>query len=283
MKKKILALGLSALALGGGAMLSQGEPIITEAKVPVLSVYGEANIEKEADYAKVFGTIHKISDSKEEVEEIVETFSSIKEELSSLGIQEENVKSLYFYDSLCNFEGNIVYRANLDFFVISENVSNLKDIVSTLLGEDNVKIKNITYELKDTSAYNEALSLAKDNAIEKANSLLKTDTIEVKHIEEECMYYCSSNYKNFIETEGDDYIETIIIKARVKVTMDYVEDEIVTEDNVDKETGEVIEEEALSQENVDKETGEILDESSQSETENKIETTEENLANGNLL
>ncbi len=247
---------LSTLALGGGIMALPQEA--NAMSVPALSVYGEATIEKEADCATVYAKLQKISNEKDEIDEIVEDFSLIKDKLESIGIENEKVKTLYFYEGLCNFDGSIAYRANLDFYVKSEEVSSLKEIVSTILEEDCASIDNITYELCDTTAYNEALSLAKNNALQKANMLLKTDNMEIQSIEEECFYHCSSNYRDFVLMENDDYIETITIKARVKVTMDYSnEGSQNIEESVDKETGENLEQNTTNQEqNIDKETGE---------------------------
>ena len=264
---KPICFALSTLALGGGMMALPQEA--NAKSLPALSVYGEAVVEKEADCATVFAKIQKISNDKEEIDEIVEDFSTLKENLENIGIAKEQIKTLYFYDGLCNFEGNIAYRANLDFFVKSENIANLKEIVSTILEEDDACIENVTYELKDTTAYNEALSLAKDNALEKANSLLKTDNMQIQSIEEECFYHCASNYRDFVLDENEDYIEMLTIRARVKVTMDYVENgEQTIEENIDKETGEILEEELPSQEeNIDKETGEEIIEAQQEENE----------------
>jgi len=254
-----ICFALSTLALGGGMAAVPQEA--SAKSVPVLSVYGEATIEKEAGCATVYARIQKISNEKEEIDEIVEDFSSIKEELENIGIEKENIKTLYFYEGLCNFEGNIAYRANLDFYVKSEEISSLKEVVTTILEEESASIDNITYELCDTSAYNEALALAKDNALQKANSLLKTENMGIQSIEEECFYHCSSNYRDFVVTENDDYVETITIKARVKVTMDYVETENPQiDENIDKETGEIFEEQVMQEENIDKETGEKISE-----------------------
>lgn len=257
MNIKLLSLSLATLALGSGMTMATSQTF-AKSELPALSVYGEAEIEKQADYAKVFGYIEKISDDKEDIDEIVENFSTIKANLAEVGIEENKVQSLYFYDSVCNFEGSVAYRGYLDFFVICDDLSQMKSIVSTII-EDG-KISNITYELKDTSIYNEALSMATENAMQKANSLLKTDNMEVTHIEEQCFFHCPSNYKDFVEVENDDYIETITVKARVKVSMAVVEN---NGDNVDKETGEILDNEVLdsqefTQENIDKETGELL-------------------------
>lgn len=263
MKVKSIIAGLSLVALGIGGAVLPTNMTEAEAKVPVLSVYGEAEIQRQADRAKIFGVIQKASDNKEEVQGVVDVFTEIQQELEEEGVASENVKTLYFYDTFCNFDGEIVYRACLDFCVETENMASIRTIVDELQ-EEGAKVKSISYELVNDEAYNEALSLATENALSKASSLLNTENMEVSEIEEECFYYCNSSYKDFVDLEGDDLIENITIKARVKVTMDYVEsleDEITTEQEIDKETGEIItdeKQEVVEEENIDKETGEVI-------------------------
>ena len=214
-----------------------------EAKIPVLSVYGEAEVVVDADVAKVYGVIKKTSSDINETINLVDEFSELKEGIVEIGIASDNVKSLYFYDSAMNFDGDIVYRACLDFYVKTENMDSLKDVIELINSQDNAKVKNISYELTSDDAYKEALKLATENAISKAESLFSTDEMEISEIEEECYYYCDSSVKDFVSS--DDLIEKITVKAKVKVTMDYAEatEEIkddMEEVEIDKETGEII-------------------------------------------
>lgn len=250
MLKKSLILG--SVALLGVVGLSLPMNVQTaEAKVPVLSVYGEAEVTAKPDSAKIYGVMKKTSTEIEETTNIVDSFSKLKEELIEIGVEEGDVQTLYFYDTAMNFDGDVVYRACLDFYVHTEDMESLKEIVDLVNGEDNTKVKNISYELKSDEAYNQALSLAKENAIQKAESLVNTDSMEISEIEEECFYYCNNNFKDFVSS--DDLVQSIVVKAKVKVTMDYVENEIETEEpteeeiqteevEIDKETGEIIEE-----------------------------------------
>ncbi len=250
MLNKSLILGSVAL-LGVVGLTFPMNVQTAEAKVPVLSVYGEAEVTAKPDSAKVYGVIKKTSTEIEETTNIVEAFENLKEELLELGVEEGNVQTLYFYDTAMNFDGDIVYRACLDFYVQTEDMESLKEVVDLVNSEENTKVKNISYELKSNEAYNQALSLAKENAIQKAESLVNIDNMEISEIEEECFYYCNNSFKDFISS--DDLIESIVVKAKVKVTMDYVENKIEIEEpteeeiqaedvEIDKETGEIVEE-----------------------------------------
>ena len=101
MKIKGLLACLSMLTLGAGGSAFAVNMTEAEAKVPAISVYGEAEIEKQADRAKVFASIRKVSDSREEAQGIVDMFTTIQNELKEEGVASENVKTLYFYDSFC--------------------------------------------------------------------------------------------------------------------------------------------------------------------------------------
>ncbi len=234
-------LSLPFTMFGGGIMPMRS--VEAEIKTPVLSVYGEAEIEVEPDYAKIYGVIKKTSSEIEETTKVVDEFSTIKEDLIEIGVGAENIKSLYFNDTAINFDGEIVYRACLDFYVSTEDMSSLKDIVELINGQDNAEVKSINYEIKREDAYREALNLATENALSKAENLVNTQNMQIREIKEECYYSSYSSYKDFISM--DDLIENITVRAKVKVIMDYVEEreEVIEEEiSVDKETGEAIKE-----------------------------------------
>lgn len=235
-------LSLPFTIFGGSVMPLRN--IEAEINTPVLSIYGEAEISVAPDYAKIYGVIKKTSSDVEETIKIVDIFASIKNDLIEFGLEEKNIKSLYFNDTATNFDGEIVYRACLDFYVATEDVSSLKEVIELINSQENTTVKSITYELKSDNAYKEALNLATENALSKAESLIDTEKMQIREIQEECYYCSNSSYKDFITT--DDIMENITVSAKVKVIMDYAEEseEVIEEElkdvEIDKETGEEI-------------------------------------------
>lgn len=263
------------MALGGLALSSAGLPtdFKASASVPELSVYGEATIEVAPDYAKIYGVIENVSlDGNETSESVLSAYSKLQESIVGLGLEKDSVNSVYLYEGGCNFDGQIILKTSLDFYVQTENMDNLTEVVSLISNSEHTRVKSINYELASDSAYKEALSKATQNALDKANSLTNTDGMVVCEIQEECYYYSNSSYKDFISIE-DGLTENIKVKARVKVTMCYEESDVVEEENTnDQDTitqdDNIVEEEESKEESAIEEKEEEKTE----ETNEKVTT-----------
>lgn len=192
---------------------------MASANCPAVTIYGEAKKEFAPSEATIYGRIEIVGLEKEE-EGVLNIFEELKTNIEEKGGE---VEPSFMYDSFCNFDGQIIYKSMLDFSAWCD-VENLEECVKIIDAKENVNFQSITFTLEDDDAYNEVLSLATENAKEKAKSLLKVDNLEVENIEEVCHYY-NSRYKDFSAIDYDNLIENIIVEAKVKLTMKYVEEE----------------------------------------------------------
>lgn len=192
---------------------------MASANCPVVTIYGEAKKEFVPSEATIYGRIEIVGLEKEE-EDVLNIFEELKTNIEEKGGE---VEPSFMYDSFCNFDGQIIYKSMLDFSAWCD-VENLEECVKIIDAKENVNFQSITFTLEDDDAYNEVLSLATENAKEKAKSLLKVDNLEVENIEEICHYY-NSRYKDFSAIDYDNLIENIVIEAKVKLTMKYAEEE----------------------------------------------------------
>lgn len=219
MKIKKLGLFMLAVSLFFAPICLPASQDMASANSPVVTIYGEAKKEFAPSEATIYGRIEIIDLQKEE-ENVLNIFEELKTNIEEKGGE---IEPSFMYDSFCNFDGQIIYKSMLDFSIWC-NVENLEDCVKIIDEKEDVNFQSITFSLEDDDAYNEVLSLATENAKGKAQSLLKVDNLEIENIEEVCHYY-NSRYKDFSAIDYDNLIENIVIEARVKLTMKYVEEE----------------------------------------------------------
>jgi hypothetical protein len=110
--------------------------------------------------------------------------------------------------------------------VYTEDIDNIVTLLQTIEGVDLINIKSITYELKDDTAYQQLLQVATENALQKAENLVNMESLQVKEIKEE-NFYSFSSYKNFVSVEDESLIKDITVKAKVKITLSEIENQLV--------------------------------------------------------
>ena len=194
---------------------------------PVVSVYGEATKEVAPDIAQIYGEI-KIVSKDDAYEGVLGDFETLSAEVE--GFENVELKSTYVYQSVSVYDGVIFEKAGLDFCLYIENLENLGEVIQTMLDVENVEIKSITYKLSTDEVYQEVLAEATQNAMDKANSLLNTETLVVGEICEEGYYFSNYAYKDFVSVDDENLIENIEVTARVKVMLGYAEQAEVVEE-----------------------------------------------------
>ncbi|MGN1227669.1 MAG: SIMPL domain-containing protein [Christensenellales bacterium] len=155
-------------------------------------VSGNGKIKVNPEIAKIRFSVctqaENLADANTQQKEKIE---NIKATLSDFTITTTYFSTYPIYDYQ---NGKILqsYEICNNFEILTENFSMLNTIIDNLQQSGATSIENIEYTLKDdTQAYNEALSVALNNAIDKAQtlSLAQNAEIKIKEICEQGYFY----------------------------------------------------------------------------------------------
>lgn len=190
-----------ALIISQPSMISYAQEIDTN----TITVTGCGQITKAPDSAIISICVTTTNpdlatateDNKAEVTNVMQYLTD--NNISTTDINTDNYYTMQQYDINSNFE-LVGYKITNCFDVTANDISNISNILTNLTTETNACISGIRFELSDRdSAYNEALSLALQNATSKAQSLANA-TLQVKSIKEhsfaqahECMILKTNN------------------------------------------------------------------------------------------
>ena len=135
---------------------------------------------------------------------INEMFNSISQQI--MAINEENLSYITYTSCYPEYkEDFIIYEFSCSFSVKTKKVDSVQEIVNEVSKNGAVSYYGCEYCLNDTKqVYNDALMLAKEDAIDKARTL--NSCVELKAIVGSHIYSYSSN----------DNLGKIIIEAKVK-------------------------------------------------------------------
>ncbi len=229
MKKKILVFSLIlALFISGfvfSGTLSTNEKVfaLNDNKQFVV-VIGNGKIETAPDNVKInFGIKLRADSIKEGQEKISQIYDNI-----TTKIKEFDASSTAFVNYSSSYpvceHGIQSYEFNYDISVKSNTLENVNQIITIASENGATSFYNTVYTLENQEQiYNDALIKAKENAIEKANSL-----------------YSNTNLKELIEMSIFSYSEgskdgKIIVEARVKARFE-LNNDTVENDNTNNDT-----------------------------------------------
>lgn len=187
-------------------------------------VFGNSKISLTPDRAKITASIETINnDMSKSKEDNLEIFNKVIEKLKDMGIEEGEIILSRFncypnYDYGCG--RNIVgYRSTTSFSVNVKSLDKIKECVDAMIGEGVTNIYDVVYEVSNMEdQYNEALTLAVENARVKAVKVLNRDDLKIVSVKEECVYSCNCLYRNYADSySASDMVGKVEIEAKVLV------------------------------------------------------------------
>jgi len=246
MKKKLLTMGVSIMALillvGGINSMVSSDVVLADTgdSQRLVTVNGVGEILVTPDQATIsIGVQTKNDDAKIAQEENATLMSAVIEAIKNTGVPEKDIKtsgySLYQgYDDVISdsVENKKIYYANNNVSVTINDIENVGQIIdiATKAGANN--INSIQFSISDDSVYyQQALTLAMENAKGKAETIMKTfsktagEPYSVTEISYGGTYSTYSNVRTMDEMTkaSTTPVEAggITITANVSVSYDY--------------------------------------------------------------
>lgn len=190
-----------------------------ESSMAMLILEGCGKVEITADYCILNFNINAQEQEFDAGQnKINEIYSAVSEKIKTLN--EENLIYITYTSCYPSRSGETsVFNFSCSFSVKTKKTENVQDIVNQVSTNGAISYYGAEYCLNDTKqAYTEALKLAKEDAIEKADTL--NDCTELKAIVGSHIYSYSSN----------DNLGKIIIEAKIKCIF-VCGEESITEQN----------------------------------------------------
>ena len=223
MKKKFLSIFVLLLFVALSFYLSA--PSYAESNLKCLSVIGNATVEIAPDSAKVSAVIEKLDvDSVKSKDDNLDKLNAVTEELANLGVTDVNVDSFssyacYDYDNGRNLKG---YSTNCYISFTVNDLGKIASYLDSILQNGATSIRSITYTSSNfNSAYNEAMTKAVENAMEKCETL-GGKNLNVISIKEDYSYSSNYLYRSFCDgADNLNNFENQKIEVNAKVIVEF--------------------------------------------------------------
>lgn len=226
--KKLLSLLTLSLVLT--LVFSFGFSNSAYAKSPgkvVVSGHGEINLAPNT--ASISIGVETTADTLSQAdEENKEKIKKVHQILKNHNIEDKNIKTQNFYahqkyDYLENKPKLVGYCVSNHVLINTTDLQNISQLVSDLISDGTNIFNGVTFGvLNSEQAYQDALSLAYENAKSKATTLLGKNDLTATEIIEES-FSTIRNFKNLFAAESDSssiFGGEIIIRASVKVVFE---------------------------------------------------------------
>ncbi len=237
MKKNVLFVLTSLLILtllvfvGTGTTGMTGVADNSEEQRGVISVYGEAEISAEPDFARVHLGVETTRENVEEaVRENADKMESVMEALKDSGVDEDNIETgtyrvSQYREHVSDRDYKDMYRVSNQLDIVLLNTENVGSIIDIAVGAGSNRVHSINFELEDREDIKlEALQLATKQARIKGDAIAEsaeTRIENIKLIKEEASSY--SPYRTLYGMESKDIMmaedsaETPIVPGNIKV------------------------------------------------------------------
>ncbi|MGI5842329.1 MAG: SIMPL domain-containing protein [Christensenellales bacterium] len=238
-KSKLLVIGILLFAFMAisapkfNAVANAKQQKILPGKIVVV---GEGQIESKPDNAHLSFTVQTENATLAEAEkENKEKIANIKNKLTSLGVEQQNIKTTSFYASQKfsyeEKEPKIVgYCVNNTISCKITNLDSVNSVISGIIEDGATAFNGITFVSSQTvSLYNQALSKAVENAKEKAAALTGDDNLILVKIIEEKSHISNSfktmSYSQHTEDQSSIFEGQLFVKASITAVFDTQKDE----------------------------------------------------------
>ncbi len=189
-----------------------------------ISVIGETTKSVQPDMATIVASIETLDlNIQQSKNSNFQIFNEILSQLEAAGISKENIvfDSFTSYPSY-DYNNNktlIGYHSITTFTIETNELSSISDIIGVITQNGVTSIRNINYKISNLDEiYSEVLSMALENAKQKAEKITGKDDLSICCINEEAVYSSTSMYKAYSESLQDNsLIGKMDIKAKVSV------------------------------------------------------------------